>query len=407
MKRLLAIAAALSLAACAGTPAAPAKPRVDAWYSAEGVGAIASLNLHETNSGWEGRMWVSPGRAWPIRSVVQSGDTLSFLVPGLMASFSGTKNGQGWSGEWSTSSAKTLVAFEPAETPAEAVGRFVTLAGGRQIYMNCQGAGLPAVIFDSGAGGGYQAWKGVQEEIAKTNMACTYDRASVGGSDPGPLPRDAAAVANDIDAILTAAKIPAPYILVGHSLGSYHIRQYANTRLDKVAGIVLVDPSGDNQRALFAAAIPKITSIPAGNFDEEVWRSCVAKLHGVLVSRTDPSIKDCQGNDSEIVDGGFSAIHAMEHTSLKQLTDSRRSYGNLPMIVLSRGEYEKGMPPEFDAADREAMKNIWTSLHRDMTALSNKGQNREIPNAGHFIQTDAPQAVIDAIHEVIAVARPT
>jgi pimeloyl-ACP methyl ester carboxylesterase len=402
MKRLLAIAAALALAACAGAPSAPPRQLVDQWYSAEGVGAVASLNLHETTAGWEGRIWIESGRGWPVRNVAQSGDTLSFLVPGLLASFSGTKNEQGWSGEWTTSAAKTPLTFKQGDIPAAAAGHFITLQGGRQIYMDCQGTGLPAVIFDSGAGGGYQSWKGVQEEIAKTNMACTYDRASFGASDPGPLPRDAAAVANDIDALLTAAKIPAPYILVAHSLGSYNVRQYANTRLNKVGGIVLVDPSGDNQRALFSAAIPKSATIPAMNFNEEVWRSCVAKLRGALVSRTDPSIKDCQGNDSEIVDGSFSAIHAMEYTSLQQLTASRRSYGDLPLIVLSRGDYEKGMPPEFDAADREAMKKVWTGLHRDMAALSTKGQFREVPGATHYIQTDAPAAVIAAIHEVIA-----
>ena len=405
MKRLLAVAAAMVLAACAGAPPAPAKPRVDAWYSVTGIPAAAALNLHETDAGWEGRIWISTGHGWPIRNIVQSADTLSFLVPGLLASFSGAKGVQGWSGEWSTSNAKTPITLSPTEIPAEAVGHFVTIAGGRQIHMDCKGTGLPAVIFDSGAGGGYAAWKGVQEEIAKTNMACTYDRASVGASDPGPLPRDAAAIADDMDAMLATAKIPAPYILVGHSLGSYHVRQYANTRLNKVAGIVLVDPSGDNQRALFAAAIPKIASISAGNFDEEAWRTCVAKLHGALVSRADPAIKDCEGNDAEIVDGSFSAIHAMEHSSLDQLTASRRSYGDLPMIVLTRGDYATGMPPEFNDSDGAAMKKVWIDLHRDMAALSTKGQNREIPGASHYIQRDAPQAVTDAILEVIAAAR--
>jgi pimeloyl-ACP methyl ester carboxylesterase len=408
MKRamlLCAAAALLALAACAITP--PAKPLADTWYPAAEGGMITALNLHETASGWQGRVLIPAGRAVPLRDIVRSSDTLAFNVPFLVASFSGTKSGDGWSGQWTIGGVKTSLAFQAGDTPAAAARHFVTLPRGRQLYVDCQGAGLPAVIFDSGAGGGAGSWKGVQEEIAKTNMACTYDRAAFGASDPGPLPRDAAAVAADIDAMVTAMKIPAPYVLAAHSLGSYNVRQYANTHLEKVAGIVLVDPSGDNQRALIATAIPKSATIPAMTFNEETWRACVAMLRGKLVSRTDALIKDCQGNDVEIVDGGFSAIHAMEHTSLAQLTASRRSYGDLPMIVLTRGDYEKGMPPEFDAADRLAMKRLWTGLHRDMTALSNKGQNREIPNPGHYIQTDAPQAVIDAIHEVISVARLT
>ncbi len=67
------------------------------------------------------------------------------------------------------------------------------------------------------------------------------------------------------------------------------------------------------------------------------------------------------------------------------------------MIVLSRGDDAKGMPPEFEAADQAAMKTVWTALHRDMTALSKKGENREVAGAGHSIQADAPQAVTAAI----------
>lgn len=348
---------------------------------------------------------MSSGRDWPIRNTVRTDNTLSFLVPGLLARFSGTKDGEGWSGQWVSGGTTTPITLRSAEAPATVAGHFVTLAGGRQLYMDCRGTGLPAVIFDSGSGGDHNSWKGVQDAIAASNMTCTYDRASVGASDPGPLPRDAAAVADDLDAMLAAAKIPAPYVFVGHSLGSYHVRQYANTRLAKVAGIVLVDPSGDNQRALFDAAIPKMATIPGMNFDEKLGADCVAKLHGVLLPRTDPAIKDCQGNDAEIVAGLFSGVVAMEHASLAQLIASRRSYGDLPMIVLTRGDYAKGMPPEFDDADRDALKRIWTGLHRDMTALSRKGQNREVPGAGHSIQADAPQAVITAIQDVLAAAQ--
>ena len=180
-----------------------------------------------------------------------------------------------------------------------------------------------------------------------------------------------------MDALLTTAKIPAPY--------------------------VLVDPSGDNQRALFRAAIPRAANDPLWNFDEENWRRCVAILRGALLPRSDPALKDCTGNDVEIVDANLSSLHAMEHASIAQLAASRRSYGDLPLIVLSAGiGGGKNLPPEYHDADRAAFDNVWADLHRDQASLSTIGERRIVPGAGHGIQTDAPQAVIHAIREVIA-----
>jgi len=401
---LAAIAAALMLVACAATPQ-PARTYTDAWFAPIGPSIIKAINLHETDEGWRGSIWMGPGNTLPIRNIMHSADRLSFQVPALAASFPGEKNGQGWSGDWSPQGPTTQITFQPGAPPAAAAGRFFVLEGGRRMFMDCQGTGLPAVVFESGAGNGHQSWTKVQPEIAKTSMACTYDRAGFGVSDPGPFPRDAAAAARDMDALLTTAEIPAPYVLVGHSLGGIHVRQYANTHVDKVAGIVLVDPSGDNQRALFRAAIPGAANDPLWNFDEENWRRCVAILRGALLPRSDPALKDCTGNDVEIVDANLSSLHAMEHASVAQLAASRRSYGDLPLIVLSAGiGGGKNLPPEYDDADRAAFDNVWADLHRDQASLSTIGERRIIPGAGHGIQTDAPQAVIHAIREVIAAA---
>jgi len=47
-----------------------------------------------------------------------------------------------------------------------------------------------------------------------------YDRAGTGWSDPVSLPRTLAEVTEELRALLGAADVPAPYLLVGHSLGA-------------------------------------------------------------------------------------------------------------------------------------------------------------------------------------------
>ncbi len=411
--------AAMLAAGCNGekapdpAPAAPAAPVYKvSWFS--GGDAAPTLELHETQYGLHGRLVDPLGKVYPVRAVSQTETGLSFVAPSLDASWTATKNAAGaWIGKWAQIGhdpedvTLSPLTAPPAAMPAPdgSTPRFVTLADGRQMFIHCIGAGAPAVIFDSGAGSDSSAWHGVWQEIGKTTLSCTYDRAGLGLSDPGPLPRDTAAVANDIEAMLTAAAIPGPYILVGHSLGSYHTRQFANTRFDKMAGLVLVDPSGDGQGARFEAVIPKAYAASMAGMEKAKSLDCVNKLRAKLTAKDDPLAKECLGNDADAIESYLSEVDAMAGASTEELTESRRQWGAMPLIVLTRGDYNKDMPPTFSKADRDGMKKVWVAMHDEMTALSSAGQHRTIEGAGHSIQRDKAQAVIDAVNDVVKAAR--
>ena len=55
------------------------------------------------------------------------------------------------------------------------------------------------------------------------------------------MPRTALGVISDLHALLAAAQLPSPYILVGHSLGGLFMRLYAQTYPGQIGGLVLVD----------------------------------------------------------------------------------------------------------------------------------------------------------------------
>ncbi len=421
MKRFGIALTALLAAACNGekaadpTPAAPAAPVYkESWFS--GGDAAPTLQLHETQYGLHGRILDQLGKFYPVRGISRTETSLAFTVPSLDAAFNATKTPEGaWAGKWEqighpaedVSLAQLPGALEAQPAPDGSDARFVSLPDGRQMFIHCIGSGTPAVLFDSGAGSDSSAWPGAWQETGKATLACTYDRAGLGLSDPGPLPRDTSAVANDIEALLTAAKIPGPYILVGHSLGSYHIRQFANTRFDQMAGMVLVDPSGDGQEARFMAAIPKAFASSKAQMDAMKSLNCVANLRAKLVAKADKLAQDCLGNDADIIESYLSEVDAMAVVSTEQLTKSRRQWGALPLIVLTRGDYDKEMPPTFSAEDRKGMQKVWVAMHEEMTALSTAGKHITVPGAGHSIQRDKAQAVIDAVAEVLAAARAT
>ena len=86
--------------------------------------------------------------------------------------------------------------------------------GGRSLWLECMGEGSPTVILESGSPFMMNTdWYSVQAGIAEVTHVCAYDRANVGSSDPAPQPRSVQQMADDLDALLTAAGVPGPYVL--------------------------------------------------------------------------------------------------------------------------------------------------------------------------------------------------
>ena len=70
------------------------------------------------------------------------------------------------------------------------------------------------------------------------------------------MPRTAQDVTSDLHALLAAAQVPGPYILVAHSLGGLFVRLYAQTYPDQVRGLVLVDVFPAELPTLFRSQWP-------------------------------------------------------------------------------------------------------------------------------------------------------
>jgi len=100
----------------------------------------------------------------------------------------------------------------------------------------------PTIVLEHGAFGCAADWAVVQERLAAKGLrSVAYDRAGLGHSDPGPKPRDGRAIVADLAALLRELDEPAPYVLVGHSMGGLMVRLYALTHPAQTVGVVLVD----------------------------------------------------------------------------------------------------------------------------------------------------------------------
>jgi pimeloyl-ACP methyl ester carboxylesterase len=86
------------------------------------------------------------------------------------------------------------------------------------------------------------SWTDIRRKLAESYRVVTYDRAGLGWSDIGPMPRTAERIVEELHSLLERAAIPPPYVLVGHSFGGLTMPLFAARYAGKIAGMVLVDP---------------------------------------------------------------------------------------------------------------------------------------------------------------------
>jgi dienelactone hydrolase len=136
----------------------------------------------------------------------------------------------------------------PATTQAAANGAIDGSfdVGGHKLHLRCEGTGSPGsptVVYLHGLGGDGSDIKSINAQLVGKARVCTYDRLNVGRSDSDPGRHTGADSVADLHALLEAAGVPGPYLLVGFSFGGLLAIMYAATYPDQVMGLVSLDGS--------------------------------------------------------------------------------------------------------------------------------------------------------------------
>lgn len=260
--------------------------------------------------------------------------------------------------------------------PADASDRRVDV-GGFQLRARVLGSGSPAVVFDSGGGGAtLEEWGPVPGLVAATARVVLYDRAGIGESDPGPLPRTAERVARELHALLGGLGVKPPYVLVGHSLGGLHLLFFADLFPADVAGLVFLDPTTREMR-------PRLET-------EEDRRGFEAQLE-----RLPPGAQ----------------------AEMRSLAGNTEALGRLapppdrPAVVLT------GMaPPRIPEERKAAMAAAWVTpeklramrervwgYHARLAASFPRGRHVAATESGHQVPLEQPELVRDEIVRLLRV----
>jgi pimeloyl-ACP methyl ester carboxylesterase len=203
-------------------------------------------------------------------------------------------------------------------------------------------------------------------------------------------------------------------VLVGHSLGGVEARLYAQRRPQEVAGMVLVDtsPAGEGLIEENQPGVADDQSIESYVSDE---LHCAMLAAGGPLKPSSPDYKDCSKSLPSDTPAAFreawpqffTAAYAAARVSLiSSLYTHRydgvdlRPLGAMPLVVLSA---ERSFSVDTPAGKRfwNAYKKAWYARHEALAHLSSRGTYRFVEGAGHAIQLDKPQVVIDAVDDVL------
>jgi len=258
--------------------------------------------------------------------------------------------------------------------------------GGYRLHLWCTGDGAPAVILDTGLGGSTPGWGFVQPEVARFTRVCSYDRAGMGYSDPGPSPRTARRIASELAELLARSGIAGPVVLVGASIAGFDVRVFASDHPERAAGLVLVDASHEDdvhEAPRMARLVPLLSTIGVLRL--------FGPSFGQNIESLAPSVRQF-AQATRFRAAGYQAaadeiIHIRE--SAEEVRSSRRTL-TIPVLVVTGA--------------RGADEN-WRRLQQDQASLSERGCLITAEQSGHVVPIDQPAVIVEAIRTVVETAR--
>ncbi|MGA7382376.1 MAG: alpha/beta hydrolase [Terriglobales bacterium] len=281
-------------------------------------------------------------------------------------------------------------------------------------HIYCMGIGNPTVVLVSGLGGDWSDWGFVLHDVAAITRVCAYDRAGLGWSAATPAARTSRNIAAELEATLNAAGEKGPYILVGHSIGGLHIREYQAQHPDRVVGMLFLDSSypGQTQR------LPEWQATIPGKrryFRTLTWLSYLAEPRVSGLCTTLAPKYPAQFRDAALATAKRSCDSTLMRTivdeldgfqlSQDQVSSDSKSLDSLPVTVISHD-------PDKPIADLSPEINrrteaTWAEMQMELTELSSRGKHLVAKGSGHYVQMDRPDLVISSIHDVVEQCRLT
>lgn len=293
--------------------------------------------------------------------------------------------------------------------------------GGYKLHLCNRGSGGPVSIIDYDLYSMSPDWQHVQEEISKFTQSVTYDRAGIAWSKKSPFPRSSQHMVQELHTLLHNAKIPPPYILVGHGSGGLNVQLYATSYPEEVLGLVLVDSLHANQEpSLPPYTIEDLASL---GFDVTKVEFCTPSgadffLQYMFMNASLsflPQAQEIQKIHFAFIGSGKYPEALREERDalqegLQQLKNIDRSrIKNVPCIVISSSG-EEGAHEIFSQFLQKspavceklaARKMAWDFLQRDLVAQYNNSHHLIADKSCRSIHCSQPELIVQAVRDLV------
>jgi pimeloyl-ACP methyl ester carboxylesterase len=309
--------------------------------------------------------------------------------------------------------------------------------GGKQLEILVEGTdqGLPTVILESGLGGRIDGWLKVRESLRGVTRVVSYHRAGIGGSQPGPRPRSAVHIAAELRSALEQLDVNPPYILVGHSIGGLYVRAFAGLHPDEVTALVLADPTMEFRESMTTSQATKRLQLIWGA-DFERIQNVLDRVHPKMAEIAAQSLLSLEpylsqvpaanqkasrdawltefANRSRQIEGMLSLMTDSGRQEMFATMESSETVRNHPTDDIPVALLISGKPDSRDDADRAntnpSRSADFVDWARDariqrytlfMEPMAN-GTLIILKDSGHNIPQDRPDAVVDAVNQLLA-----
>jgi pimeloyl-ACP methyl ester carboxylesterase len=258
-------------------------------------------------------------------------------------------------------------------------GTETILVGRHRLAATVYGRGAPAVVIEPAFGGCAADWQPIAERLAPETTVVLYDRAPYGASSAARDARSPRDIAADLHGLLGQLRVTGPLVLAGHSAGGLYARAYAAAHPGRVAGMVLVDSSHEDQRAVLD---------PLRSFRDRL--SVMLTIPGIARE----SRQSRRGGDRRSV--------IREWRAFRRATAGRDALpagalGDRPLVVLTCAPGDSAVPGRVWEA--------WHGLHADLAGLSADSRHVVSESADHYLNRGDPGLVVSAIADVVRAVR--
>jgi pimeloyl-ACP methyl ester carboxylesterase len=262
----------------------------------------------------------------------------------------------------------------PEAAPAADRTRRIDIGGYEMRYL-LAGSGSPTVVLDAPLGNALDIWGNVFDDLAEVTEVLAYDRLGLGYSDPGPKPRTARQIAQELKLLLDKLEIAPPYVLVGQGTGGFHMRLFAEMYPDDVAGMVFVNANHEDLQERRKEMM-----------GEESWNAYMAAVEQFFQNQPEGPRAEWEAYEESRVEardaGPLPEVPIVVVTGMNVTDESRKRGVDDQLVAL---QYE--------------LQHEWA------VAAGERGTHLVTEKAGPNVSTEDPDIVLEAIRQVVEAVR--